>query len=489
MTHDAAQSALQTWGQNEGPREFFRSIKGKIFLVFAVTLLSAGLLTLLNFWSLHSVEERLLLGERYDDLLSNILEVRRFEKNLLLYADAESLGEGLDYLGRVDGLAEELGPDMAMVAGQESAQAFRAALAAYEEAFRALPSPSAEMRDLVRARGKALMDLADGITRIKRQRIHSGLLRASVLPFAFLGVVLLLMFLVIKLISRGMLRPLDVLRTTTERVARGDFSPIPPEPGQLLEISGLTGAFNRMAQELEANQEDLLQARKIAALGTFTAGIAHELNNPLNNIALTGEAFLEEYGASLDEDAGEMLRDILAQAERAGDIVKNLLDFSRTERPAFSALPPGEVVRTTLALLRNQIMLSGVSLESDAPEGLPALRGNLRNLQQVFMNLLLNAMQATPPGGRIRFSVEAEGREYVRFEVRDTGKGMEPETLQHIFEPFYTTKEVGRGTGLGLAVTYAIVKRHGGRIEVQSEPGQGSVFFVHIPQAQPGSEP
>lgn len=487
MTHDAMRPATAFPFQGEGPGIFFRSIKGKIFLVFAVTLLSAGLLTLLNFWSLHTVEERLLLGERYDDLLNNILEVRRFEKNHLLYADAESQSEGLEYLERIDTLAEELGADMALVAGRDAAQSFRSALGTYEEAFRALPSGSAAVRDAVRSRGKALVDLTDDITRTKRARIHASLLRASVLPFAFLGVVLLLMFLVIKLISRGMLRPLDVLRSTTERVARGDFSPIPPEPGQLLEISGLTGAFNRMAQELEANQEDLLQARKIAALGTFTAGIAHELNNPLNNIALTGEAFLEEYGDSLDQDGGEMLRDILAQAERAGDIVKNLLDFSRTERPAFSALPPGEVVKSTLALLRNQIMLSGVRLETELPEGLPELRGNLRNLQQVFMNLLLNAMQATPSGGLIRFAVAAEGADLIRFEVRDTGKGMEPETLQHIFEPFYTTKEVGRGTGLGLAVAYAIVKRHGGRIEVQSAPGQGSVFFVHIPQAERGS--
>lgn len=473
----------------DGPLgSFFHSIKGKIFLVFAVTLLSAGVLTLLNFWSLHTVEERLLLGERYDDLLNNILEVRRFEKNHLLYGDAESLGEGLDYLRRIGALADELAPDMAMVAGRETSRAFREALAAYEAAFAALsggrnrPGDQSLDREEVRARGKTLVDLADGIIRTKRERIHASLLRASVLPFAFLGVVLLLMFLVIKLISRGMLRPLDVLRSTTERVARGDFSPIPTEPGQLLEISGLTGAFNRMARELEANQEDLLQARKIAALGTFTAGIAHELNNPLNNIALTGEAFLEDYGATLDAEGAEMMRDILSQAERAADIVKNLLDFSRTERPAFSDLAPEEVVKSTLALVKNQVMLSGVRLETEVPGDLPAVRGNLRNLQQVFMNLLLNAMQATPQGGLIRFAARALPG-FVRFEVRDTGKGMEPEALQHIFEPFYTTKEVGRGTGLGLAVAYAIVKRHGGRIEVQSEPGRGSVFSVCVPLA------
>jgi signal transduction histidine kinase len=225
----------------------------------------------------------------------------------------------------------------------------------------------------------------------------------------------------------------------------------------------------------------------MAALGTFTAGIAHELNNPLNNILLTGEAFSEDYGASLDPEGAEMLSDILSQAERAGDIVRNLLDFARTERPAFSALSAEEVVQSTLALLRNQIMLSGVRLETELPPGLPKMRANLRNLQQVFMNLLLNAMQATPAGGRLHFGASSDAAGFIRFEVRDTGRGIDAEILPHIFEPFYTTKEVGRGTGLGLAVAYSIVNRHGGRIEVQSESGQGSVFWVYIPWEKDGS--
>jgi signal transduction histidine kinase len=466
---------------------FFHSIKGKIFLFFAVILLSAGLLTMFNFWLLHQVEKRLLLGERYDDLLNSILEVRRFEKNLLLYSDAESLSEGIDYLQRIDGLVDELAADMDLVVGHTRFHEFRSKMASYAESFRKLSGGPPAAREEVRVQGKVLVDLAGQIIATKRQRIHASLRWASVLPYAFLGVVLLLMVLVIKLISRGILRPLDVFHVTTERVARGDFSPIAPDPDQLMEIRGLTRAFNRMAQELEANQENLLQARKMAALGTFTAGIAHELNNPLNNILLTGEAFSEDYGGTLDAEGSEMVRDILSQAERAADIVKNLLDFARTERPAFSALSAEEVVQSTLALIRNQVMLAKVRLETEVPSGLPKMRGNLRNLQQVFMNLLLNGLQATEPGGRIYFNAAADPAGFIRFEVRDTGKGIDPATLQHIFEPFYTTKEVGRGTGLGLAVAYSIVNRHGGRIAVQSEIGQGSVFTVHIPWAKEGS--
>ncbi len=467
---------------------FFRSIKGKMFLVFALTFLSAGLLTVLNLFTMDTVKGRLLMGERYEFLLENILEVRRFEKNFLLYGDGASIEEGNTYLARVDELVAELAPDIAAVAGPKDFKSFEGVLLAYEasvRSFAAGSSPNRLEREEVRARGKVLVDFAQKIIQTKRARIHSTLERASVLPFAYLAVFLLLMVVIIKLISRGMLRPLDVIRVTTERVARGDFSPIPPDPGQMGEIAGLMGAFNRMAHELEANQEDLLQARKIAALGTFTAGIAHELNNPLNNISLTAEAFMEVHGDELDEDGTEMLADITTQAERASEIVKNLLDFSRTEHPTFVSLAPEDIVRSTVALVRNQVMLSGVRLEVNVPDHLPAVLGDLRTLQQVFMNLLVNAMQATPPEGVITLLAGTDrSGDFVRFEVRDTGSGIPPEALQHIFEPFFTTKEVGRGTGLGLAVTYAIIKRHGGRIDVKSEPGQGTVFSVFLPQAR-----
>ena len=297
------------------------------------------------------------------------------------------------------------------------------------------------------------------------------------------------MILVIKLISHGLLKPLDTVMSTTERVARGDFSPMNVETGHLQEIACLIDAFNRMARELETNQEDLLQARKIAAIGTFTAGIAHELNNPINNIALTAESFFEDYAERVDAEGKEMLRDILAQTERAADIVKNLLDFSRTESPVFSRLEPGEVLTRTLKLVKNQIKLAGLTLETVVGKNLPPIRGNLRNLQQVFMNLLLNAIQATPAGGLVRVGVEQCSDQWVRFEVRDSGPGIPAQIRQNIFEPFFSTKEVGKGTGLGLAVSYALVKRHEGRIEVSNgEEGRGAVFTVFLPVYEPDKD-
>ena len=141
-------------------------------------------------------------------------------------------------------------------------------------------------------------------------------------------------------------------------------------------------------------------------------------------------------------------------------------------------------MRSTVALVKNQIMLAGIKLDVEIPEALPQVCGNLRGLQQVFMNLLLNSIQAMREGGTITISVAADRPDFVRFDVRDTGAGMEPETVEHIFEPFFTTKSAGRGTGLGLAVSYSIVKRHGGQIEVESEVGGGTVFRILLPTAR-----
>jgi two-component system NtrC family sensor kinase len=279
------------------------------------------------------------------------------------------------------------------------------------------------------------------------------------------------------------LKPLDAVLSATQRVARGDFRPIDLENKQLQEIDCLVGAFNRMSRELEVNQEDLLQARKIAALGTFTAGIAHELNNPINNIALTAESVVEQYNQRLDAEGREMLNDILSQTERAAEIVKNLLDFSRTERPEFSSLKPGEVLDATLNLVKNQIRMAGLKLRTTVARELPLIRGNLRNLQQIFMNLLLNAIQATPHGGTIAVSVAAWSPEFVCFQVSDTGSGIPEQIRQQIFEPFFSTKRVGQGTGLGLSVVYSLVKRHGGRIESANREEGGAVFSVYLPVA------
>jgi len=465
-----------------------RTIRSKMLFVFAASLFTMLTLAALHLGSLSALRERYLVSERIEDLLNDILEVRRFEKNYLLYHDTASLREGLDYLDAVDRLAGGLAGSMDRVVGDAAYQAFLGNLADYRQALSRLPAegmPSAEETEAVRARGKALTDFATGLLSTKRRHIHETIQQSLALPFAFAGIFLAVTVAVVALVTTRVLKPLALLRETTRRVGAGDFRPVPLRPDLTDEISGLMGAFNLMAHQIEANQEHLLQARKMAALGTFTAGVAHELNNPINNITLTVDALREDCAASLDDEGRELLDDIAGQADRAADIVRNLLDFSRTERPPLVPLAPNEVAATSLALVKNQMLAAGVAFELEAAEGLPPIRGDLRSLQQVLVNILLNAIQATPRGGRVRLSVAAGPDGEARFSVADEGPGVSAEVRQHIFEPFYTTKGVGKGTGLGLAVAYSLIKRHGGRIEVENSQNGGAVFTVRLPASFP----
>lgn len=458
------------------------SIKGKILVVFGMTFVLIGALTALNYWNLSTLKKRMELSERYDDLLNNILEVRRFEKNYLIYSDKQNLSESKEYLNHIDTLVADLADDLPLLDGERAYVNFKNSLLEYRHFVDRISAGDSIGTGKIRTLGKSLTDAADHFRVVKRKRIHATFLRSLTIPFFVLAILLGLMVLVFQLISQGLLKPLDVVMGTTQSVGRGDFSPIFYDGIRLEEISGLIEAFNRMALELETNQEDLIQTRKIAAIGTFTAGIAHELNNPINNISLTAESLNEEYGGNIDENCSEMLRDIQSQAERAADIVKNLLDFSRTENPAFTQLTPALIVSSTVNLVKNQVKIVGMQLDLFVADNLPEIKGNLGNLQQVFANLLLNAVQATSPGGKIAMQVElADIQGFVKFAVVDNGAGIPKDIQEKIFEPFFSTKEVGNGTGLGLAVSFAIVKRHGGRIEVCSEPGQGTRISVLLP--------
>lgn len=463
-----------------------QTIRGRIIAIFIVCMIFICALSALYWWSVATIRSRLHVSEQFEDLLNDILEARRYEKNFLFLRDYDSLKENIYYLNQVDKLTQQLAQDITRLFGKNAFKYFDDSVKNYQNIMLSFAQPENrsspdEKGEEVRRLGKIVADFTNDLLMYKRKRIHDVLTVTLSLPFGFLGVSLLLLMVVTHLISSKVLQPLALMRQTTGKIAAGDFSPIEYEGNGEDEISQLLAAFNRMAGELESRQEQLVQSRKIAAIGTFTAGIAHELNNPINNIYLTAETLLEEYEDLSPPEGKELVLDVLNQAERASEIVRNLLDFSRSERPAYTALNIQDVVDRTIKLVKNQIMLAGIRVEMDIPPETPSIRGNSRNLEQVFLNLLINAIQAMSGGGTIHVRAERHGTDHIRVDVRDTGKGIESEHLQHIFEPFFTTKGVGRGTGLGLAVTYALVKRHGGYLEVASEVGVGTTFSVYLP--------
>jgi len=343
-----------------------------------------------------------------------------------------------------------------------------------------------EIEVALRTEGARLLQDAQEMIERERTSVSSMLHTSRAAAIGFLALMLFMMVLFGSYVIRTVLRPLGRFTEYVGRVGAGNFQPIMPARRYRDEFSGLALAFNQMILELQNRQSQLLQSGKMAAVGTLTSGIAHELNNPLNNIGLNVEALLADFDEISDENKRRMLSQVYTQVERAGATVRNLLDFTRKGRAVFAHLPVESAVSTARRLVSNEARLAGVEWDVHFPEDLPEVRGHPHDLQQVFLNLFLNAIQAMSEGGQLTVRGSAEEGQWVRVEVTDTGAGIPPEHLSDIFDPFFTTKDPGMGTGLGLSVSHGIVEEHGGRLEVDSQPGRGTTFSVYLPIAEGG---
>jgi C4-dicarboxylate-specific signal transduction histidine kinase len=252
------------------------------------------------------------------------------------------------------------------------------------------------------------------------------------------------------------------------------------------DLRDTTLAMQRREQELREKQEQLVQAAKLATLGELTTGVAHELNNPLNNIGLFVGNVIDLVNLGHD-DAEGMLRDLnnaMRQIYKANEIIKHLRTFGRAAPASLEPTRINQVIEQSLSLMKEQLRLRSIDVILALSDEDPTVVGNPIQLEQVFMNLLTNARDAM---------VDTSSRElYVTSEVisrsvlvrfRDTGPGIPPEIEARIFDPFFTTKDVGAGTGLGLSITYGIVKDHEGSITVENRPGEGATFVVELPLA------
>ncbi len=235
-------------------------------------------------------------------------------------------------------------------------------------------------------------------------------------------------------------------------------------------------------------EQRLVQADKLTSIGLLAAGVAHEVNTPLAVISTYAQMLAKQVAE--DSQKSLILEKIAKQTFRASEIVNSLLNFSRTSTTSFGAVNVNKVVQETLSLLEHQLTKSGIQIKTDMDPNLPAVQGNAGKLQQVFLNLILNARDAmtagSSAGGTIELRSWAEGSG-ARVEVSDTGHGIAPENLHRIYDPFFTTKAARKGTGLGLSVTYGIIQEHGGSIEVFNRRDGGATFRVELPLAVPGS--
>ena len=290
-------------------------------------------------------------------------------------------------------------------------------------------------------------------------------------------------------LSQWLSVPLRDLVAASHRLAHGDLSAKVPTPA-VTEIAELAESFNVMADALRARDEKLrdftrrkiMESERLAVIGQLAAGVAHELNNPLQGIVAYSHLLREKQAGGGGNGTDGWVEKIVTQADRCSSIVRGLLDFARPRTPVMKPTAINALVSGCIALVEDQALFHNITVERHFGADVPEVVADPSLMQQVFMNLIINAAEAMPDGGRLVVTTRRDAAEgMVEVEFADTGHAIAEADLERIFDPFFTTKAVGHGTGLGLAISFGIVKEHRGTISVESEVGKGTTFDVRLP--------
>jgi len=467
------------------------SVKARLTLLFLILFLVSAAVSITAVFMLSMIDYRVQYISLSDRLANEIQHARRIEKNYFLYGT--DLSEINEHIANSEKLIDQASLELGHVVGRQEIENIREDLNQYSRiagefiAKGADPefkhsSQFAEMAQTLRNYGSKMLELSLDISKKERQVISSTILTAKRIHIILLAALLALSIFIVLNITRHIIGRLNRLMGATQRFAEGDFTPITPTRKYKDEFSHLAIAFNHMMYELERRQRLLVESHKLRAVGNLTAGIAHELNNPLNNIILTSEMMKSGYKELSDEECEDMINDLVVQGERAQQVVKNLLDFARESETKTEYLRVDKLISETIQLVKNQTKLSKVKLIENIKPNLPPIYGDRKLLIQVLLNLFINAIDAMPDGGDLTISVTEDKKTgFLAVQVSDTGVGIPEHLLKSIFNPFFTTKTVGRGTGLGLSVSRGIIEKHGGHIDVESKVGQGSTFIVYLP--------
>ncbi len=464
------------------------SIRARITLAFALIFALCLSITLWAMLALFEVQDKISFLQLADSYTSEIQEARRYEKNFLLYGT--NLDDAIRHLTRAEALLHGDLPRVRRAVGEAALDTMLQFAVEYRHELQRLGQVRDEavrkgVETELRRSGGQMVALALEYRAKEREAVDRMLTLARRIPFLFLGTVLLLMIGVGTFLARPILASLRRFTEYARRIGAGDFTPILPVRKYRDEFSQLALALNRMVRELDHRQQVLVESHKLRAIGTLVAGVAHELNNPLNNVLLTAAMMEESYPSLSERERLDMIRDVISQTERSRRIVRHLLDFARESEAKMEPLDLGGIVDEAVQLVANQVRMARAHLEVSLSERLPPVHGDRQMLCQVFVNLILNALDVLGARGRIEVSVHPDAEPgFLAVEVKDDGPGIPAHLLPRIFDPFFTTKPTGKGTGLGLSVSQGIVRTLGGDIRVRSTVGEGATFTVVLPVTQ-----
>ncbi len=504
------------------------SIRQKITLgYYSIVALMIGL-TIFTYLELRFVERKIIVGEAISEFFDATLEIRRFEKNFFLYEQRSDYEANVQYVVRAQDLIDHNIRGFRAFASSQQLSSLQVGLKTYRELMEEYAlaggrgsARKAMLAGSIRTTGKDIITVAEEIAKTERKSLQL-MLNTSQLVLVISILILSVAVIVIgQVLSRMVVKPLKALEESMGIIAEGKFERI-AIGSKDREIASLTRAFNKMLKELELHERHLIQSEKLASLGTLLSGVAHELNNPLSNISTSNQILAEELkegqgsegkgqrkatsGPFMDPGfAQELVNQINDQTDRARNIVRSLLDFSRDREFKKESFSLKKTFEETIQFIKGQVP-TRVAITLAVPDDI-VIFADKQRIQQAFLNLIKNAVEAiTSDEGSVTIKAEKRralddsedgkigiynylkyggkctlDQDTVDIEIRDTGSGIPIDIVSKIFDPFFTTKDVGKGSGLGLFVVHEIIEEHDGCIAVDSEPGKGTTFLIRLP--------
>jgi signal transduction histidine kinase len=416
-----------------------------------------------------------------------VLRLRLLEKNYMFYRDKESYSDMDRSLSQIKNLTPfcyNCTPYIDSV----------------HELFKVYKT-SDSLTGSFQAAGDSLEKITEEIAERERRRISSFIDHSQKLMLVALILLFSLGPLFVYKTASYIVKPINRLAEITRKIAGGEITLRAPLK-EHDETYSLAVSFNSMLDNLQKTQQSLteslgllnekqaqlVESEKRASMGFLVAGVAHELNNPLNNISLRAEIVSKEIQKYSDDKLSGYVQDIVIQSERAHNIINNLLDFARARKS--SEMEKQDIVcivNDSLNLVASQLKVTNIKLNKDIPERSLFINGNRSKLEQILISIITNAMQAMKDAGTLTVGVGPDDKNRnVLVKISDTGKGIPESDIKNLFEPFFTTKPPGEGTGLGLAVSQTLVTEHKGEILVESKVGAGSTFTIKLPLCNVG---
>ena len=467
------------------------TVKARLISIFLAFFLLSAITSVIAMLMISKIDSRVQYVFMADKFTDEIQEARRGEKNYFLYnSDLDAVRV---HFKNASLLLDQASLELGHVVGGEEIKDIRQYISKYQGLIDELIKNEnnisfknteryKEISESLREFGSKILEIAFDIADKERQMITSTVSNANKIQIILLVILLPLSIFLATHVTRHIINRLNRLMDVTQKFAEGDFLPITPTRKYMDEFTHLAIALNNMMYEIEKRQHLLVESHKLRAIGNLTAGVAHELNNPINNIILTAEMLKESYGDLTEEECMDMVEDLVSQGERAHKIVNNLLDFARQSETKPEYIHIDKLIDETIRLAKNQIKLSNVKIDVNIDSNLQPFYGDKKLLIQVFVNLFINAIDAMPKGGRLTIGISKKQKTgFISIRISDTGCGIPNHLIGSIFNPFFTTKSTSKGTGLGLSVSKGIIEKHGGDIEVESKINEGTTFTIHLP--------